>query len=107
MITKKGWQEQLMLSLFKKEANYGEGANMASANACQMSAFELETTWPDKILSDKDLLTGLEHGSTQEIMQQGLQLVYKQARATPNILIGLAALVLGDCNSTQDGNNSA
>ncbi len=53
-VTKKGWNRNLALSLFKKEASYDAGVTMSDANACSLTGFEAEVTWDDKIIADKD-----------------------------------------------------
>jgi len=103
MLTKKGWDRNLMLSLFKKEAAYDAGVTMSNANACSMKGFEATIDWDDKVQDDKDAITGQEFGTDQEFITQAVKLSYKEPRAKPNSLIGLAALALGDITSTQDG----
>ena len=103
MLTKKGWDRNLMLSLFKKEAAYDAGVTMSNANACSMKGFEVTIDWDDKVQDDKDAITGQEFGTDQEFITQAVKLSYKEPRAKPNSLIGLAALALGDITSTQDG----
>ncbi|MBU1864253.1 MAG: hypothetical protein KKH94_11360 [Candidatus Omnitrophica bacterium] len=103
MITKKGWLQSLMLSLFTKEATYNAGVTMIDANACSMKGFELTTEFPDVVTHDRDEVSGLEHGSDQEIIEQRVNLTYTEPKAKPNSLIGLAALVLGKITTTKDG----
>lgn len=102
-ITKKGWNKSLMLSLYKKEATYDAGITMNSTNACSMTGFESEVKWEDKIINDKDTVTGKEHGFDQERISQGVKISYKEKNAKPNTLAGLSALTLGNIVSTQDG----
>ena len=102
-ITKKGWEQSLMMSLFKKEATFDAGVTMSDANACSMRGYEMESEWDDEVVNDKDSVTGLEFGTDQEIMHQGVKIPYKEPRAKPNSLAGLAALVMGSITSTQDG----
>lgn len=102
MNTKKGWNQELMLSLFKKESSYDAGVTMNNANACSMAGYESEATWEDKVENDKGEVTGKEHGYDQEIVEQGVKISYKEPRAKPNSLAGLAALVMGSVTSTQD-----
>lgn len=103
MITKKGWDHQLMLSLFKKETTYDAGVVMTGGNACLMKGFEGAAEWDDKVQDDKDLITGQEWGTDQEILMQGVKLQYKETRCKPNTLAGLVALVFGTDTPTQDG----
>jgi hypothetical protein len=103
MITKKGWASQLMMSLYGKEATYNAGVTMSGTTACSMQGFESEVTWPDTVVNDKAEVTGKEHGYDQEITQQAVELTYKEPKAKPNTIAGLAALGLGSVTSTQDG----
>lgn len=103
MITKKGWADQLMLSLFLKEAAFDAGVTMSNANACSMVGFEAETAWEDVVENNKGEKTGTEHGTDQELIEQRVKIAYKEPKAHPNSLIGLAALTLGAITSTQDG----
>jgi len=104
MITKMGWNRELALSLFKKETSYNAGVTMNSSNDCLMSGWEGEPVdWDDKVESDKAQVTGLEHGYDQEIVRYGAKLSYKEPKAKPNSVAGLAALILGSVVSTQDG----
>jgi hypothetical protein len=101
-ITKKGWDQYLMLSLFLKEATFDAGVTMNDTNACSMNGFEFNPSWPDKVLTDKDEVTGKEHGYDQELIEKGFEGTYKESKAKPNSLAGLAALVFGAISSTQD-----
>jgi len=95
MITKHGWEEQLAMSLFLKEASYNAGVTINSSNACSMDQFEFDPDWADRVESDKDTVTGKEFGNDQEIIQQMTSFKYSEKRAMPNSLIGLAGLVFG------------
>jgi hypothetical protein len=103
MITKKGWQDQVMFGLFTKEATYNAGVTMDGTNACGMKGFECEVDWSDTMQDDKDTVSGTEHGTDQEILAQGVDITYKEPRVKPNTLAGFAALVLGATTSTKDG----
>lgn len=103
MITKKGWASELMMSLFTKEATYDAGVVMSDTSACSMQGHESEVTWPDTVVTDKDEVTGKEFGYDQEITQQAVEITYKEAKAKPNTVAGLAALTLGGVTSTQEG----
>lgn len=100
MNTKKGWSQQCMMSLFKKEATYDAGVTMSNANACGMSGFLLDPKWPDVIKNDKGSVTNYEHGNTQEITNKRTEFTYIENECKPNTLIGLAALALGEITST-------
>lgn len=102
MNTKKGWKQELMMSLFKKEATYNAGITMSNANACSMQSFDITPDWDDVITSDKNEVTNKEHGNTQEITRQGVKISYKEPKAKPNTLAGLGMLTLGAITSTQD-----
>lgn len=103
MITKKGWATQIMFGAFKKEASFNAGVTMNSTNACSMQGFEAEVSFPDVVANDKDEITGTEFGTTQEIIETRVDINYKEAKAKPNSLAFLSALVLGNIVSTQDG----
>ena len=100
--TKKSWKQEMMMSLFKKEATYDAGVTMSNANACGMSGFLLDPKWPDEIKNDKGSVTNYEHGNTQEITNTRVELTYTEDKAKPNSLAGLAMLTLGAITSTQD-----
>lgn len=102
MITKKGWDRTTMLSLFQKEAAFNAGVVIAAGTGTAMSGYELDVSWPDKILNDKEELTTKEFGYDQQIVAQAVKLVYREAKCKPNTLAGLGALVFGSCASTQD-----
>lgn len=102
MQSKKGWAQQCMMSLFKKEATYDAGVTMSNANSCSMQSFELTPDWDDTIRNDKDQVTNKEHGNTQEIQRQGIKLLYKELTAKPNTLAGLGMLAFGAETITQD-----
>ena len=107
MITRKGWASQVALGLFKKEATYNAGVSMIAANACSMKGFESVMEPDDNVQNDKDSVTGSEYGTDQEIITKGVTLTYKEARAKPNSVAGIAALCQGDITSTQDGGLTA
>lgn len=103
MITKKGWQDQVMLSLFRRESAYNAGVTMTNANACGMKGFECEVDWSDTVQDDKDVVSNAEFGTDQEIVAQGVDITYTESRCKPNTLAGLAHLALGERTTTQDG----
>lgn len=108
MITNPGWSRQLALSLFKKETTYDAGVTISDANACSMSSYDqAPIDWEDKLASDKDSVSGSEMATQQQILYYGSKLPYKEARAKPNTVAGLAALVLGSCVSDQDSSLTA
>jgi len=105
--TKKGWNRSFMASLFHKEATYDAGHAMADANACSLTGFELDTTWDDKVVTDKDEVTGKEHGYDQELIGYGYKSTLKFPKVKPNDLAGFASYALGSSTPTQDGANTA
>jgi hypothetical protein len=107
METSKGWNQNLMMGLYQKESAFDGGTTMNETNACGMKGYEFDPQWADEIASDKEDVTGTEHGTTQEIISRGFSATYKEAKAKPNSLAGLAALVLGSISTTQDGALSA
>jgi hypothetical protein len=104
---KKGWLQELMMSLFLKEATYNADVVMSAANACSMKRFEFNPDWPDVVDNDKGEITGTEHGTDQEIIEQRFAGTYTEPKTKPNSVAGLAALVLGDITSTKDGAEDA
>ena len=100
---KKGWDRSTMMSLFLKEATYDAGVLMTAPGACSMKAFDMSVDWPDIVATDKDMITGYEHGTDQEILMTAAKMTYKEDNVKPNSLAGLAALVLGSTTPTQDG----
>lgn len=102
MITKKGWASQLMMSFFTKEASYNAGVTMIAANACSMKGYESVMEPDDNVQNDKDSVTGSEYGTDSEIVSNGVKLSYKETRAKPNSVAGIAALCQGAVTSTQD-----
>ena len=73
MITKKGWQQNLMFSLYKREASYNAGVIMNNTNACSMKGYEISPVWEDEIINDRGEITGTEHGTDQEIGTQSVK----------------------------------
>ena len=102
MQANKGWNQNLMMSLFEQEGEYDAGVTISTGNTCSLSGYEFEPGWPDTITNDKGLVTGKEHGYDQEITQYGFEATYKEPNARPNSLAGLAALVMGASVPTKD-----
>lgn len=107
MHANKGWNQSLMMSLFWAEAEYDAGVTISTGTACSMTGFEFEPSWDDTVDNDKGEVTGKEHGYDQEITAYGFSGTYKEAKAKPNSLAGLAALVMGSVSSTQDAELTA
>lgn len=102
MQTRKAWKQELMMSLFKREATYDAGVTMSNANAFGMSGYLFDPKWPDEIKNDKGSVTNYEHGNTQDITNQRVELTYTESECKPNTLAGLGMLILGAITSTQD-----
>lgn len=108
MITKKGWQQSLMMSLFRQEsadgaAKYNEPVAITDSLGCSMKGFEVTPEYADEVANDREEVSGTEHGTHQEIVAPRVNMTYSEPKAKPNTLIGLAALTLGNITSTQDG----
>jgi len=103
MQTKKGWAQYLMASVFQKEATYDAGKTHLDATSCSYRGFEFDAGYADTVVSDKDEVTGKEHGYDQELVAYGNKPTIKFARVRPNDLAGLAALVFGSVTANQDG----
>jgi hypothetical protein len=98
-----GHQDQLAMSLLKKEATFNAGVAINDTNACSMHEFGGSFEWEDRVDSDKSQVTGREHGTGQQIIGQGLKGTYTEEKAKPNSLAGLGALVMGNVVTVQDG----
>lgn len=103
-MAKMGWNSNIMLSFFKKEASYNAGVTMNATNACALTGFTSgPADWKDKIVTDRDEISGKEFGYDQSIVEKGLNMSISIPKAKPNDIIGLAALALGNIVSAQDG----
>ena len=103
MITQRGWNQQFMISDYKKEAAYDAGVTMNSTNACSRRGYDLSVDWADKIVNDESEVTGTEHGTDQDIVSQGVKLTYKEPKARPNSVNAAFARAFGNITATQDG----
>lgn len=102
--TKKGHQQQLMISAFEKESPYDSGVAMTAAEACSLKNFDdLGVEWPDVVATDKDEITNTEHGTDQVIIEQRTKFSLTIPKAKPNDVAALASLVLGSTTPTKDG----
>jgi hypothetical protein len=101
---KKGWAAYLMASVFEKEADaaYASGKTHTSSTSCSFHGFDFDPGYADTITSDKDEVTGKEHGYNQEITAYGNNPTLKFPRVRPNDLAAFAALVMGSVTSYQD-----
>jgi hypothetical protein len=104
---KKGWDQYLMASVFKKEATYAAGVTHTSVTSCSFKGFDFDPGYADTITSDKDEITGKEHGYDQEITAYGNNPTLKFARVRPNDFAAFAALVMGSTTPSQDASLTA
>ena len=103
MITKKGWDQSLMMSSYKKEATYAAAVTVNATNYCGINGHsDYDPDWSDTVENDKDTVSGQEFGTDLDIISQGLQFTLSQPRAKPNVLIGAVAGALGSITSSQD-----
>lgn len=107
MQSKKGWDAYLMASIFQKEAAFAGGKTHTSNTSCSFKGFEFDPGYADTVTSDKDEITGKEHGYDQEITAYGNNPTVKFARVRPNDLAAFASLVLGITTPTKDGDFTA
>ena len=102
--TKKGWQQQLMISAFEKESPFDSGVAMTAAEAFSFKNFDdLGVEWPDTVATDKDEVTNTEHGTDQVIIEQRTKFSLAMPKAKPNDVAAIASLVLGSTTPTKDG----
>jgi len=106
-ITKKGWNEQLMLAAYLKETAYDAGVAMSSSTAYSLYGFEIDPDWADTVSTDKDEVTGYEHGNSQEIISKRTSFTVRIPKAKPNDIAAFLALALGSITTTQDSVNTA
>jgi hypothetical protein len=92
-----------MASLFEKEATYGAGKTHTSSTSCSFYGFDFDPVYADKIVTDKDEITGLESGHDQQILTFGNNPTMKFTRVRPNDFAGFASLVLGSSTPYKDG----
>ena len=103
MITQKGWNQNLMLSSYKKEATYAASVTVNATNFTSIKGHsDYDPDWADTVENDKDTVSGAEFGTDLDIISQGLNFTIAQPRAKPNFLIGAVAGALGSITSSQD-----
>lgn len=96
--------DQIALSLFDKEATYNAGpAGWLIASACAMGGFDGLVQVADKVIDDREGVSGYELPTEQYIERYDWALEYTENRLKPNTLAGLAALHFGGMAVTQDG----
>ena len=104
MSTKKGWDQKLMMSLFKKAASYGAAITINATNFCSITGHsDYDPEWGDTVETDLDTVSGAEHSTTLDILTQGFKFSISQPRAKPNFVVGMMAGALGSITATQDG----
>ena len=101
-IVRKGWQEQFMLSAYLKEATYDAGVAMTNSNAYSLYGFEIDKTWDDAVATDKDEVTGYEHGNSQEIISNRVGFTVRIPKAKPNDVAAFLGLAMGSITTVQD-----
>lgn len=104
---KKGWNRSLMISSLTKEATYDAGITHTALTSQGLTGYELTPDFTDKVLNDKDEVTGKEFGYTQEIVSYGNKFTLKFAKAKPNDIAIFAHLALGTGTPTQDPGKTA
>lgn len=70
---KKGWEQHFMASTLAEEDGDVYNAGVATVDATTHTAgkgFLTEREWPDVMASDKEEITGTEHGTDQEITEK-------------------------------------
>lgn len=106
--TSKGWNQNLMMSLFTKETAYNAAVTVNSTNYCSLTGHaDYNPDWADDVRNDKGEVSGYEHGTDQEIIYQGFKFNYSEPAAKPNSVIGLLAAGLGGITASQDGGLTA
>jgi len=74
-MSEKGFDQQLMLSLFTAESAFDGGVTMNDTNSCSLHQFEsIDAEWPDIVTDDKGTVSGEEFGTDQEITEQRVSL---------------------------------
>lgn len=107
-VTRKGWDEQFMMSGFTKEDAYDGGATaMTATHAFSLQGFTTNIDWSDEVVNDKEEVTGVEHGTDQEITTKGVTITLTEPKAKPNTVAALATAVFGTCVTTKDAADDA
>ena len=105
-LTEKGYSEALMLSGFEAEGAATFGTAVTPVDATKyfsMGAMNpVGVDWPDTHTTDKDDVTGSQFGTDSEITEKNVTLTIGEAKAKPNTVAMLAALVLGANSTTQE-----
>lgn len=107
---KKGWDAEFAASTLTDEDGGVYGAGVATVDATTTTSgkgFLAEKEWADEQATDKEEVTGLEHGSDQEITEKrtGGTITFPKGQA--HWMAFFAAAVLGPVAAVQDAANSA
>lgn len=100
------YEDQIMMSLFTREASYDSAVAVAASTTCAMRDFDDDSAheeWDDLVEDDAPLVHGKEYPTQQEIVRQSVRLTYREPRTKPNTLAGLMGLALGSITSVKDG----
>lgn len=104
MNTKKGWNQALMISSLTKEATYGATVVAGAANFQGIKGHsDYDPDWADDVQTNKDTVSGTEHGTDLEIVSQGFKVTISQPQAKPNFLNAMIGAALGSMTPAQDG----
>ena len=103
MNTKKGWEQSLMISSLTKEASYGASVPVNASNFQGVKAHtDYNPEWGDEVQTDKDTVSGAEHGTDLDIIGQAFTVGLVQPRAKPNFVNAMMLAALGSVTVTQD-----
>lgn len=103
-MTLKGWGQQIMMSVLTKEASYGAAVVVNASNFQGFAGHsDYDPDWADEVETDKDQVSGAEHGTTREVIAQGYKFSIAQPKARPQLVAAMIAGALGSDTPTQDG----
>lgn len=102
---KRGWEQELMMSLYKKETVYGSTAHTVNTtNFCSLIGYsDFGLDWPDDVINDQDTVHNSEYATDTEIVVKKTKFTYEEPYARPNSIIGLIGLAEGGVTSAQEG----
>jgi hypothetical protein len=102
-MTLKGWNQQLMMSLLTKEATYGAAVVINASNFVGVKGHsDYDPDWADTVQTDKDTVSGFEHGTTLDQLTQGFKFTVAQPCAKPYFTIGMIGGALGSITPYTD-----
>jgi hypothetical protein len=112
MVLERHLVDRIEMSLFRREAVYGQGVSpYDAAGVCQMTDFDdasPHVTWDDTLQANNDVITGKEFPTHQEIPRQSFGMTYTEPRCKPNTIAGLLGLTMGSVFASQrDGSRNA